>query len=102
MLNSHAAPAESVSPPAHPVLMCQPSPVAGSVDTSVNDQGALPQLLIVTFAVVLVPTSSLPKINVCWLAQNRPCAAAPQAARSRKKAMRTRFSSLSSRRACRL
>jgi hypothetical protein len=53
-----------MTPAAQPVLMCQPAPVAGSIDTSVNDHAVLPQLLIVTLAVVSLPTSALPNSSV--------------------------------------
>jgi hypothetical protein len=38
------------------VATCQLALVAGSIDTSLNDQGALPQLLMVTLPALLLPT----------------------------------------------
>src|SRR5215472_15874529 len=78
-----AAPGTSVRPVVHPVATCQPAPVAGSTDTSVNVHGTLPQLVTVTLAALLLPTDWLPKSSASWLAQKRPCAASFDA-RSRK------------------
>src|SRR5215470_2747257 len=84
-LTLQAAPGTSVSPVVHPVATCQPAPVAGSTETSVNDHGALPQLVTVTLAALLLPTDWLPKSSVSRLAQKRPCAAAPDTASRRPK-----------------
>lgn len=61
----HAAPGDNVRPAVHPVAIRHAALVAGSIDTSVNDHGALPQLLIVTSAEVLLPTERLPNASVC-------------------------------------
>src|SRR5205823_6095715 len=87
----HVAPGASVRPVAQLVPMFQPGRVAGSVDTLVNSHGASPQFATDTFAVALLPTSSLPKRRLCWLAQKRPCAAAPHAIEKSASAMRKRF-----------
>src|SRR5438045_3119958 len=87
----HVAPGASVTPVAQLVPMFQPGRVAGSVDTSVNNHGALPQFATVTSAVVLLPTSSLPKRSVSWLAHKRPWAAAPHAIEESASAIRKRF-----------
>src|SRR5262249_45818512 len=90
-LTLQPAPGTSVSPVVHPLATCQPALVAGSTDASVNDHAALPQLVTVTLAVRLLPTDSLPKRSVSWLAQKRPCAAAIDAASRRPKRRTTCF-----------
>jgi hypothetical protein len=65
----HVPPGASVNPVAQVVLTRNAGPVAGSTLTSVNDHGALPQLVTVALAVLLLPTARLPKMKVSALVQ---------------------------------
>jgi hypothetical protein len=75
-LTVHVAPGASVNPVVQVVLTSNAGPVAGCPLTSVNDQGASPQLVTVAVAVVLLPTDRLPNMKVSALVQIRPPATA--------------------------
>ena len=68
------SPGAKTIPVLHDELTLKAGPVAGCTLTSVNDQEAVPQLLTLQFALVLLPIWILPKLNTSGSMQIRACA----------------------------